>query len=79
MIVEISFIHISFPQEAVEMVKPIEEAEEAAKMLMQEASQRGSADNITVLFVRFLAASPLASDSEKSSIAGAATDDPNKK
>ncbi|KAJ3696244.1 hypothetical protein LUZ60_001621 [Juncus effusus] len=43
--------------EAVEMVKPIEDAEQAAKTLLQEASQRGSADNITVIIVRFLDAS----------------------
>ncbi|ONK68476.1 uncharacterized protein A4U43_C05F12130 [Asparagus officinalis] len=32
--------------EAVAMVKPIENPEEAAKKLMQEASQRGSVDNV---------------------------------
>lgn len=37
------------------MVKPIPEPEEAAKRLMQEAYQRGSADNITIVVVRFLA------------------------
>lgn len=37
------------------MVKPIQEPEQAAKRLMQEAYQRGSADNITVVVVRFLA------------------------
>lgn len=36
------------------MIKPIEDAEEAAKKLMQEASHRGSADNITCVVVRFL-------------------------
>ena len=36
------------------MIKPIEEAEEAAKRLMQEAYQRGSSDNITCVVVRFL-------------------------
>ena len=41
-------------QEAVAMVKPIEDPEQAAKGLLQEASQRGSADNITVVIVRFL-------------------------
>ncbi|KAF7078111.1 hypothetical protein CFC21_082592 [Triticum aestivum] len=40
--------------EAVAMVKPIEDPEQAAKGLLQEASQRGSADNITVVIVRFL-------------------------
>ncbi|XP_057511886.1 probable protein phosphatase 2C 59 isoform X1 [Actinidia eriantha] len=42
-------------EEAVEMVKPIQEPEEAAKRLMKEAYQRGSADNITTVVVRFLA------------------------
>lgn len=42
------------PQEAVGMVKPIQDPEEAAKRLMQEAYQRGSADNITIVVVRFL-------------------------
>lgn len=36
------------------MIKPLEDAEEAAKRLMQEAYQRGSADNITCVVVRFL-------------------------
>ncbi|ONK78879.1 uncharacterized protein A4U43_C01F510 [Asparagus officinalis] len=40
--------------EAVAMVKPIENPEEAAKKLMQEASHRGSVDNITCVVVRFL-------------------------
>uniref|UniRef100_A0A453NBT3 protein-serine/threonine phosphatase n=3 Tax=Aegilops tauschii TaxID=37682 RepID=A0A453NBT3_AEGTS len=40
--------------EAVAMVKPVEDPEQAAKGLLQEASQRGSADNITVVIVRFL-------------------------
>lgn len=37
------------------MVMPIQEPEQAAKRLMQEAYQRGSADNITIVVVRFLA------------------------
>ncbi|XP_074293030.1 putative protein phosphatase 2C 59 [Silene latifolia] len=41
-------------EEAVAMVKPMEDAEEAAKKLMQEAYQRGSADNITCVVVCFL-------------------------
>uniref|UniRef100_A0A0E0LF46 protein-serine/threonine phosphatase n=1 Tax=Oryza punctata TaxID=4537 RepID=A0A0E0LF46_ORYPU len=41
-------------EEAVAMVKPILDSEQAAKKLLQEASQRGSADNITCLVVRFL-------------------------
>uniref|UniRef100_A0A7N0TCR9 protein-serine/threonine phosphatase n=1 Tax=Kalanchoe fedtschenkoi TaxID=63787 RepID=A0A7N0TCR9_KALFE len=41
-------------EEAVDMVKPIHDAELAAKKLMQEAYQRGSADNITCVVVRFM-------------------------
>lgn len=37
------------------MIKPIQDPEQAAKRLMQEAYQRGSADNITCVVVRFLA------------------------
>ncbi|KAL6536292.1 hypothetical protein OROGR_012864 [Orobanche gracilis] len=37
------------------MTKPISDPEEAAKRLMQEAHQRGSGDNITVVVVRFMA------------------------
>lgn len=36
------------------MIKPIGDAEEAAKRLMNEAYQRGSSDNITCVVVRFL-------------------------
>ncbi|CAH9107968.1 unnamed protein product [Cuscuta europaea] len=42
-------------EEAVSMVKPIKEPEEGAKRLMQEAYERGSSDNITIVIVRFLA------------------------
>ncbi|GLT56903.1 hypothetical protein SLA2020_299160 [Shorea laevis] len=42
-------------EEAVAMIKPMEDPEEAARRLMQEAYQRGSADNITTVVVRFLA------------------------
>ncbi|KAJ4958132.1 hypothetical protein NE237_025243 [Protea cynaroides] len=42
-------------EEAVSMIKSIDDPEEAAKRLMQEAYQRGSADNITCVVVRFLA------------------------
>lgn len=45
-------------EEAVAMVKPMEEPEEAAKRLMQEAYQRGSGDNITIVVVRFLSNQP---------------------
>ncbi|XP_062224067.1 probable protein phosphatase 2C 10 [Phragmites australis] len=41
-------------EEAVAMVKPIHDPEQAAKRLLQEACQRGSSDNITVVIVRFL-------------------------
>ncbi|KAI3900826.1 hypothetical protein MKW92_038405 [Papaver armeniacum] len=41
-------------EEAVSMTKPIEDPEQAARRLMQEAYQRGSADNITCVVVRFL-------------------------
>ena len=40
-------------QEAVAMVKPILDSEQAAKRLLAEASQRGSAD-ITCVVVRFM-------------------------
>ncbi|KAG6485204.1 probable protein phosphatase 2C 45 isoform X1 [Zingiber officinale] len=42
-------------EDAVAMVQSIEEPEQAARKLMQEAYQRGSADNITCIVVRFLA------------------------
>ncbi|MBA0594349.1 hypothetical protein Gorai_011258, partial [Gossypium raimondii] len=41
-------------EEAVAMIKPIQDPEQAAKQLMQGAYQRGSADNITCVVVRFL-------------------------
>lgn len=41
-------------QEAVAMIKPIQDPKQAAERLMQEAYQRGSADNITCVVVRFL-------------------------
>ncbi|KAL1532373.1 putative protein phosphatase 2C 59 [Salvia divinorum] len=43
-------------EEAVSMTKPIPDPEDAAKRLMQEANQRGSGDNITIVVVRFLEA-----------------------
>ncbi|KAK4800811.1 hypothetical protein SAY86_021298 [Trapa natans] len=49
-------------EEAVAMVKPIEDSEEAAKLLLQEACQRGSADNITCVVVRFLSDQAATSD-----------------
>lgn len=36
------------------MIKPIQDPKQAAERLMQEAYQRGSADNITCVVVRFL-------------------------
>ena len=41
-------------QEAVAMIQSIEDPEQAAKRLLHEAYQRGSADNITCVVVRFL-------------------------
>ncbi|OAY67078.1 putative protein phosphatase 2C 59 [Ananas comosus] len=41
-------------EEAVAMIKSIEDPEQAAKRLLQEAYQRGSADNITCVVVRIL-------------------------
>ncbi|KAG2608247.1 probable protein phosphatase 2C 59 [Panicum virgatum] len=41
-------------EEAVAMVKPILDSEQAAKRLLAEASQRGSADSITCVVVRFM-------------------------
>jgi protein phosphatase 1L len=35
------------------MVKPIQDPQEAANKLLEEASRRGSSDNITVVIVRF--------------------------
>lgn len=37
------------------MIKPIQDPKQAAERLMKEAFQRGSADNITCVVVRFLA------------------------
>ncbi|XP_062025096.1 probable protein phosphatase 2C 59 isoform X1 [Rosa rugosa] len=42
-------------EEAVAMIKPIQDPKQASERLMQEAYQRGSADNITCVVVRFLA------------------------
>ncbi|KAK3152147.1 hypothetical protein QOZ80_2BG0155040 [Eleusine coracana subsp. coracana] len=41
-------------EEAVAMVRPIQDPEQAAEKLLLEAFQRGSSDNITVVIVRFL-------------------------
>ncbi|AES73518.1 putative protein-serine/threonine phosphatase [Medicago truncatula] len=57
-------------EEAVGMIKPIEDAEEAAKRLMQEAYQRGSADNITCVVVRFLMNQGTSSHSSSNQFAG---------
>ncbi|CAD6248089.1 unnamed protein product [Miscanthus lutarioriparius] len=40
-------------EEAVAMVKPIQDPQEAANKLLEEASRRGSSDNITVVIVSF--------------------------
>ncbi|RRT61244.1 hypothetical protein BHE74_00058768 [Ensete ventricosum] len=42
-------------EEAVAMIQSVEDPEQAAKRLLQEAYQRGSADNITCVVVRFIA------------------------
>ncbi|XP_075499027.1 putative protein phosphatase 2C 59 isoform X2 [Primulina tabacum] len=44
-------------EEAVSITKPIQDPEEAARMLMLEARQRASADNITIIVVRFCGSS----------------------
>ncbi|KAF9616309.1 hypothetical protein IFM89_029085 [Coptis chinensis] len=54
---ELGLMHrypVEYNLEAVSMIKSIEDPEQAAKRLMQEAYQRGSADNITCVVVRFL-------------------------
>ncbi|KAG9153588.1 hypothetical protein Leryth_008517 [Lithospermum erythrorhizon] len=53
--------------EAVSMVTPIQDPEEASKRLLQEAYQRGSADNITVVVVRFLCPDEGPSNNESNS------------
>lgn len=42
-----------FIQDAVTMVQNIQDAEEAAKRLTEEAYKKGSADNITCVVIRF--------------------------
>lgn len=42
-------------EEAVAMIQSIEDPEQAARRLLQEACQRGSADNITCIVVHFSA------------------------
>jgi serine/threonine protein phosphatase PrpC len=49
-----AYITICILQEAVAMVRPIEDPEQAAEKLLLEAFKRGSSDNITVVIVRFL-------------------------
>jgi serine/threonine protein phosphatase PrpC len=41
-------------QDAVQLVQSVTDAQEAAKKLTEEAYNRGSADNITCVVVRFL-------------------------
>ncbi|RYR04673.1 hypothetical protein Ahy_B06g084454 [Arachis hypogaea] len=48
------FFSICLKWEAVAIIKKIDDAEKAAKKLMQEAYQRGSSDNTTCVVVRFL-------------------------
>lgn len=52
---QLTFVSFLCAQEAVSMTKPVQDPEEAAKQLLHEACQRGSADNITCIVVRFLA------------------------
>ncbi|KAL9263613.1 putative protein phosphatase 2C 59 [Drosera capensis] len=54
-------------EEAVAMIKPIQDSEAAAKKLMQEAYQRGSNDNITCVVVRFLCSQGDSSQSQSNS------------
>ncbi|GMH07957.1 hypothetical protein Nepgr_009797 [Nepenthes gracilis] len=55
-------------EDAVAMIKSEQDPEAAAKKLMQEAYQRGSADNITCVVVRFLANGGDSSESQSASI-----------
>ncbi|XP_064953769.1 probable protein phosphatase 2C 59 [Musa acuminata AAA Group] len=41
-------------EEVVAIVKPLQDPEQAAKKLLQEAYQRGSSDNIACVVVQFL-------------------------
>ncbi|KAI4970780.1 probable protein phosphatase 2C 59 [Hordeum vulgare subsp. vulgare] len=52
-------------EEAVAMVKPIVDSQQAAKKLLVEATRRGSADNITCVVVRFLDQQPPAATNER--------------
>lgn len=40
-------------QDAVTMVQDVQDPEEAAKRLTEEATKKGSADNITCVVIRF--------------------------
>uniref|UniRef100_A0A453SQR1 protein-serine/threonine phosphatase n=1 Tax=Aegilops tauschii subsp. strangulata TaxID=200361 RepID=A0A453SQR1_AEGTS len=60
-------------QEAVAMVKPIVDSQEAAKKLLVEATRRGSADNITCVVVRFLDQQPPAAATNGSPAPAAAS------
>ncbi|XLR18160.1 hypothetical protein HN51_064930 [Arachis hypogaea] len=50
----VAFLPFLVLSEAVAIIKKIDDAEKAAKKLMQEAYQRGSSDNTTCVVVRFL-------------------------
>lgn len=43
----------AFLQDAVTMVQNVQDAQEAAKRLTDEAYKKGSADNITCVVIRF--------------------------
>ncbi|KAF7110550.1 hypothetical protein CFC21_110639 [Triticum aestivum] len=60
-------------EEAVAMVKPIVDSQEAAKKLLVEATRRGSADNITCVVVRFLDQQPPAAATNGSPAPAAAS------
>lgn len=47
------FCCLGYLQDAVTMVQNIQDAEEAAKRLTEEAFKKGSADNITCVVIRF--------------------------
>ncbi|CAL9046958.1 unnamed protein product [Musa banksii] len=48
------FIWFQIQEEVVAIVKPLQDPEQAAKKLLQEAYQRGSSDNIACVVVQFL-------------------------
>lgn len=48
------FIWFQIQEAVVAIVKPLQDPEQAAKKLLQEAYQRGSSDNIACVVVQFL-------------------------